>query len=64
MSIMSSRVFLDAPPAPAKPYKRNLLLRIGDTIVEAQRQRAEREVARVVARHGSQFSDSVERSVL
>jgi hypothetical protein len=44
-----------AHSAPTRQHKRNLLLRIVDAIGETNRRRAEREIARFVARHGSQF---------
>jgi uncharacterized protein YjiS (DUF1127 family) len=50
--------------APSKQNRRNLFLRIVDAIGEANRRKAEREIARFLARHGSQFSDSVERSLV
>ena len=50
--------------APSKQNRRNLFLRIVDAIGDANRRKAEREIARFLARHGSQFSDSVERSTV
>jgi hypothetical protein len=50
--------------APSKQNRRNLFLRIVDAIGEANRRKAEREIARFLACHGSQFSDSVERSIV
>ena len=50
--------------ASSEQNRRNLLLRIFDALVEAQRRRADREVARVVARYGNQLTDRLERSVL
>jgi hypothetical protein len=56
--------FLGILSASSERNRRNPLLRIFDTVVEAQRRRADRKVARVVARYGNQLTDSVERSVL
>ena len=53
----SPSVPLIAYSAPSKPHKRNLLLRIVDALAENNRRRAEREVAALRRRHGSQFSD-------
>jgi hypothetical protein len=55
MPAMPFSLPLTTHSASTKPQKRNLLLRIVDAIGETNRRRAEREIARFVARHGSQL---------
>ena len=57
MPTSPSTVPLIAYSAPSKPHKRNLLLRIVDALAESNRRKAEREIAALRQRHGSQFSD-------
>ena len=59
------------PPAkPTRPHgpsvsapvrRRGLLLRVLDALIEARRDEAERQVARLLARSGGRFTDSLER---
>jgi hypothetical protein len=63
MQVMSFSISSDAHSAPSKLRKRNLFLRIVDTIGEANRRKAEREIARFVTLHGGRITDSVERSI-
>ena len=63
MPVMSFSIFSDTHSAPSKPRARNLFLRIVDAIGDTNRRKAEREIARFVARHGNRITDSVERSI-
>ena len=59
MPAMPLSVSFEAHSAPSKQHKRNFLLQIVDAIGETNRRRAEREVARFLARHGGRLPDSV-----
>lgn len=63
MPVMSFSISSDVHSAPSKPRARNLFLRIVDAIGDTNRRKAEREIARFVARHGNRITDSVERSI-
>lgn len=63
MPVMSFNISSDAHSAPSKPHTRNRFLRIVDAIGEANRRKAEREIARFVTLHGGRITDSVERSI-
>ena len=63
MPVMSLSISSDVHPGPSKPHTRNLFLRIVDAIGEANRQKAEREIARFVAHHGNRITDSVKPSI-
>ncbi len=54
-------VSFEAHSAPSRQHKRNIFLRMVDAIGETNRRRAEREVARFLARHGGRFPDSVDQ---
>ena len=43
--------------------KRNLFLRIVDAIANANRLKAEREIARYITRNGGQLTDRMEREI-
>jgi hypothetical protein len=45
------------------PVKRNVLLRLLDAIEQSNMKRAEREIARYLARHGGKFTDEAEREI-
>lgn len=61
--------FPDALPRPAAapsrlPAKRNVLLRIVDALAASNRRKAEREIARYVARHGGALTDRLEHDIV
>jgi hypothetical protein len=49
-----------AAPAPAAP-KRGLLGRLVEALIEARQREAEEHMARLLARSGGKFTDSLER---
>ena len=59
-----STTLSDTLSASSERNKRNPLLQIFDALVEAQRRRADREAAIIMARYGNQLTDRMERSVL
>lgn len=50
-------------PSPAAAPRRSLLLRVVDAVAEANRRRAEREIAAYVRRNGGAISDAIERGI-
>jgi hypothetical protein len=50
MPVMPISMSLTTAAAPAKPFRRNILLQVIDAIGEANRRKAEREIARFYAR--------------
>ena len=51
------------PSRGAAPARRPLLLRIVDAIGESNRRKADREIARFIARNGGCLTDTVERRI-
>jgi hypothetical protein len=47
----------------AQRARRGLFLRIVDAIAESNRRKAEREIARFIARNGGRLTDSLEREI-
>ncbi len=63
MPVVPFSISFDTRSAPSRLHKpRNLFLRIVDAIGDANRRKAEREIARFYARE-MRFTDSVERSI-
>jgi len=58
-----SRAFFSSAARTAQPPRRNLLRRIVDAIVESNRRKAEREIARSIARNGGRFTDPLETDI-
>jgi len=63
MPVSPFSMSFDAHSAPLKPYKRTLFLRIVDAIGEANRRKAEREIARFLASQAARTSNSAEHSI-
>ena len=70
MPIASPLAELLHPPAPARPAaqpevrpRRNAFQRIVDAVGESNRRKAEREIARYIARNGGQLTDRLEHDI-
>jgi hypothetical protein len=61
MPAMPLSVSYEARSAPSKQHKRNIFLRIVYAMGETNRRRAEREIARFLARHGGRLPDSMDQ---
>jgi hypothetical protein len=52
-----------AMPANAHPAKPNIFRRLSAAVIESRRRRAEREIARYLARSGMKLTDAAEREI-
>lgn len=56
--------FAPAVPEAAKVQRKPLWRRIVNAFIESQERRADREIARMLARHGGLLTDEMEREIM